>query len=107
MKDLLDILLDEEDIDPVVLTDGEGTQVEFEQVAVISHDINNEIGLYAILKPLNQIEGIADDEAVVFKVVENDNGQFVLHVEVDEMIAIEIFNIYYDMFEEEHNNKRK
>lgn len=107
MKDLLDVLLDQNDNDPIVLTDGDGKILAFEQIAVIPYNNNDDIVLYAILKPISEIKGIADDEAVVFKAVVGESGDTILIVERDEIIAIEIFNMYYDIFEEVHKNESK
>lgn len=107
MKDLLDVLLDQNDNDPIVLTDGAGKILAFEQIAVIPYNNNDDIVLYAILKPISEIKGIADDEAVVFKAVVGESGDTILIVETDEIIAIEIFNMYYDIFEEVHKNESK
>lgn len=106
-KDLLDILLDQDNKDPIVLTDENGKKLAFEQVAIIPYDIEDDKVLYVVLKPISKIKGIADDEAVVFKVVEDEIGNAVLRVEDDEIIAIEIFNKYYDMLEEARKNKPK
>lgn len=107
MKDILDILLDQDNKDPVVLIDGKGKQLAFEQIAIIPHDVDGDNVLYAILKPISNIKGVADDEAVVFKVTENEDGNAVLRVEEDELIAIDIFNEYYDMLEEDYINNGK
>lgn len=37
-KDIVDILLDEENKDPIVLTDDKGRKLAFEQIAVIPYD---------------------------------------------------------------------
>lgn len=104
--DLLDILLDRDNRDPIVLIDENGAKLAFEQIAVIPYDVGDDNVLYAVLKPISKIKGIADDEAVVFKVVDDGAGNAFLRVEDDELTAIEIFNKYYDMLEEVHNNKR-
>ena len=60
--DIVDILLDEDNEDPITLYDENDKAVKFDQVAVIP--LNN--NLYAILKPIDEMEGVADDEAIVF-----------------------------------------
>ncbi|MCM1533664.1 MAG: hypothetical protein NC099_03315 [Corallococcus sp.] len=104
MKDLLDILFDKENKEPIVLVDENGKKLAFEQVAVIPYDVNDDKVLYVVLKPISQIDGIADDEAIVFKVDEDKYGNAFLRVEDDELTAIEIFNKYYDLLEEVHKN---
>lgn len=106
-KDLLDVLLDQGNKDPIVLTDEKGKKLAFEQVAIIPYGVDEDKTLYVVLKPITKIKGIADDEAVVFKVIEDEVGNAVLRVEDDELIAIEIFNKYYDMLEEARKNDPK
>lgn len=94
-KTLLDILLDDENRDPIVLIDQCGGRIAFEQIAVIPHNEK----VYAVLKPVDRIEGIEDDEAVVFYVEERGDEQMLM-VETDESTALDVFNKYYDLLEE-------
>lgn len=98
--DILDILLDKDNRQPISLTDGNGKNIIFEQVAVIPLRGN----LYCVLKPITQIEGISDDEAVVFRADEKC-GEIVLVVEEDELVAIDVFEKYYDLLEEQMKKK--
>ena len=102
--DLLDVLLDENNTAPIYMYDESGKQLKFEQVAVIPY---GEDDLYCILKPLTKIDGIADDEAVVFRVDEDDNGEAILRVEDREEIAISVFDQYYNLIEESEGEKAK
>lgn len=103
--DLLDILLDSDNRDPIVLMDESGRQIEFEQVAVIPHVVKGNKELFAILKPLDTIEGIGEDEAIVFVVNIDSCGTATLRVESDDLISIEVFNKYYDLLEAATGNK--
>ncbi len=96
-KDIVDILLDEENKDPIVLTDDKGRKLAFEQVAVIPYDQK----LYCVLKPIDHIDGVADDEALVFYVDEgeNEDDDPVLRIEDDELKAIDVFMEYYDLLD--------
>ncbi len=98
--DLLDVLLDQDNKDPIVLMDESGKQMTFEQVAVIPYEVRKERRLYCVLKPVDHIEGIGDDEAIVFLVDTDDNGNTVIKIEEDEEIAIAVFDKYYDLLEE-------
>ena len=98
-KGILDILLDKDNRDPIVLTDGEGRRISFEQIAIIPYERANDWNLNVLLKPIDKIDGIQDDEAVVFFVDEVD-GNHVLKVEKDESIAIDVFNEYYKLLDE-------
>ena len=99
--DILDILLDEDNCDPITLVDADGRAIDFEQVAVIPfEDKHGNRNLYCILKPLDPIKGVADDEAIVFRVDWNENGDSIICVEEDESTAISVFERYYDLLEE-------
>ena len=96
-RDLLDILLDAENREPIVLTSEDGKSMTFEQVAVIPKTVKGERRLYAILKPADKIHGVAEDEAIVFLVDTDDEGYSVLKVETDEKIAAASFEEYYKL----------
>ena len=86
--DVLDILLDEENDGPITLYDENDKAIKFDQVAIIPLEEQ----LFAILKPDN-MEGVADDEALVFLINDNaENGDAELIVEIDEQI-VSILNI--------------
>lgn len=103
MKNLLDILLDTTNTDPIPLVNNEGRVVNFEQVAVIPYRQD----IYCVLKPLDKVDGIEEDEAVVFRVDYAEDGEPALVAESDEETAIEIFNQYYDLIEEEERKEKK
>lgn len=66
---------DQENI--IVLTDEEGTELEFEELDRIEVDSNQ----YAILRPLDDDE----DEAIILRVEYDENGEEVFsHIEDDE-----------------------
>lgn len=92
-----EILLDENNKEPICLIDGKsGRQLTFEQVAVIPH--NHKI--YCVLKPLTHIDGVGDDEAIVFFVDESGDDP-VVKVESNELEAIKIFKKYYRLLKKE------
>ncbi len=106
--DLLDVLLDKDNRDPIVLQDEKGRQITFEQVAIIPYDIDEKTRkLYVVLKPVDKVEGIADDEAVVFVCDQDKNGNTVLKVEENEELAISVFDKYYDLLEEASAKAKK
>ena len=105
--DILDVLLDQDNKDPIVLVDEAGKQLTFEQVAVIPYEVRKEKRLYCVLKPLDKIEGIGDDEAIVFVVDQDKDGNSVIKVEEDEEVAIAVFDKYYDLLEEAQAEEKK
>ena len=78
--DVLDILLDEENESPITLYDENDKAIQFDQVAIIPMEEK----LFAILKPIDEMEGVSDDEAIVFRVDEKENGENDLVIETDE-----------------------
>lgn len=100
--DLLDVLLDPDNKAPLYMRDGNGRQLAFEQVAVIPRGSE----LYCILKPLDRLAGVADDEAIVFRVAK-DGGKDILVVEDDEEAAIAVFDEYAKMFDEADGKRRR
>ncbi len=105
--DLLDVLLDQENKEPIVLMDENEKQITFEQVAVIPFEVKKEKRLYCVLKPLDKIEGIGDDEAIVFLVDTDDEGNSIIRIEEDEEIAIAVFDKYYDLLEEARKESKE
>jgi len=99
--DILDVLLDEDNEEPITLYDENSKPIKFDQVAIIPIEEK----LYAILKPIDEIPGVADDEAIVFAINENENGETTLIVETDEPVAIRVFDEYYKLLDA--NNKKK
>ena len=104
--DLLDVLLDQDNKEPIVLMDENGKELTFEQVAVIPHEVKKENRLYCVLKPLDKIEGIGDDEAIVFLVDTDEEGNSIIRVEEDEEVAIAVFDTYYDLLEEAQKEEK-
>ena len=100
--DILDVLLDEENTDPIVLTDEAGKRYTFEQIAIIPYNEK----VYCVLKPIDKVEGISEDEAVVFYVDERPTGS-VLMVETDEKTAINVFDEYYNLLDQADAKTKK
>ena len=101
--DVLDILLDEENDDPISLFDENDNEIKFEQVAIIPENEK----IYAILKPIDEMEGVEDDEAIVFVVDQDEDGNSVLIVEKDEPTAIKVFDKYYQLLDEAEEESKK
>ena len=93
---ILDVLLDENNDKPITLYDENEKAVRFDQVAIIPLDEQ----LYAILKPIDEMEGVADDEAIVFLVEEDEDADAELVVESDEAKAMKVFDEYYKLLDE-------
>lgn len=105
--DLLDVLLDKDNHDPIVLMDENGRQLSFEQVAMIVREVDGEKRLFPILKPIDRIKGIDDDAAIVFRVEENEEGVHVLLIEENEKIAVAVFDEFLELLKEEKEKRGK
>lgn len=93
-QSVIDILLDEDNDDNIILYDENDQENEFEQIALIP--LNGKI--YAILKPVNCMEDVGDDEAVVF-CIEEVEGEYALIPEQDNAVGEAVFNEYYSLLE--------
>ena len=63
--------------DIITLLSATGEEVDFIEIAGIAHNHN----FYAILQPVELIEGMEDDEALVFKVTRDENGNDKFEIE--------------------------
>jgi uncharacterized protein YrzB (UPF0473 family) len=97
-KDIIDILLDENNTDPITLVDTDGQSTKFEQIAVIPFEEK----IYCILRPVSKIKEVdlKDDEAIVFYVDEESDEEPALIVESDYEKATAVFDKYYDLLAE-------
>ena len=91
---VIDILLDEDNDDNIILYDENDHPNEFEQVAVVP--FNGKV--YAILKPVNCMEDVGADEAVVF-CIEEFEGEYMLFPEQNDAVGEAVFNEYYSLLE--------
>ena len=95
---IINILLDEENNDPIVMMDAEGKEIVFEQIAAIPQ---GEV-LYCILKPVDfATAGFSENEALVFRVEEPDDDMPYLSVEEDDAVIDAVFAVYETLLAEE------
>ena len=83
----VDILPESDEV--IVLTDDNGNEVEFFQVAVVEYE--NEF--YALLQPAEDLEGVSSDEALVFKIIDEEEDSLFIP-ENDEEIIDKVFEEY-------------
>lgn len=92
----IDALYDEDNNDPIVLYNEHGEEVLFEQVALIPQDKP-----YVILKPVQPLPGMNEDEALVFAVITHPETQEEdLVLVTDEAIIDRVFDEYDALMEE-------
>ena len=88
-------IYDENNSENVVLYNEHGEPVEFEQVAVIPY----EDVVYVILHPVTKLEGLGEDEGLVFTIVEDEVEGEIMKLVVDEDIIDAVFDIYDRLIE--------
>lgn len=93
----IDALYDEDNNDAIVLMNEKGEEIAFEQIALIPLAEK----VYAILKPIIPLEGLGEDEGLVFSIETNDEGMEYLALVVDEDIIDRVFDVYDQLVEEE------
>lgn len=95
-KNPIDMILDPDCNEDIVLYDDEDKETVFSQEAVIP--LNDLV--YVIMTPVTPIDGVGEDEGMVF-VIEEEDGEDVLTVVTDENTVNEVFDIYFELCEEE------
>ena len=86
------------DDDIVTLVTATGEEVDFVEIAGIAHKGE----FYAILQPVELIEGMQEDEALVFHVSRGENGEDKFEVCLDDEIIDAVFTEYNRLYEEAH-----
>lgn len=94
--DIPDVLLGQDNTDPITLCDENGTTCEFEQIAIIPHEED----LYVFLRPMRPYCGVETDETILFKVGVDDDGDNSLFVEDDMESVRELYDLYLKMPDE-------
>ena len=94
-KNPIDRLFDENDSDPIILYGEDDQEIAFEQIALIP--MNERV--YVIMQPVELLEGMADDEALVFEITEQDDEP-VLSVVLDDEVIDAVFEKYDILFAE-------
>ncbi len=82
--------------DTVTLTSSTGEEIEFNEIAGIKYGGN----FYAILQPVELLEGMSDNEALVFKVKRGYNGEDNFEIELDDNIIAGVFREYDRLYDE-------
>ena len=90
----VDRLFDDNNFEPVVIKDNDGKDVEFDQVAVVDF----EGSYYAVLAPITKLEGVGEDEVLIFKIDEEKDQLVFLE---DEKIADSIIDLLAEEEDEE------
>ncbi|MDE5765712.1 MAG: DUF1292 domain-containing protein [Clostridia bacterium] len=93
----------DDDDDVITLTSKNGEEIDFVEIAGIHYRGN----FYAILQPIELLEGMEDDEALVFKVSRNAGGEDNFEVELNDDIIDAVFVEYNKLLDEAEKNDKK
>ena len=86
----------EDDDDVVTLMSANGEEIDFIEIAGIAYRGN----FYAILQPVELLDGMDDDEALVFKVTRGKDGEDKFEIELDDSIIDAVFAEYNKLLDE-------
>ena len=74
--------MEEDNDDVVTLLSANGEEIDFVEIAGIAYKGN----FYAILQPVELLDGMDDDEALVFKVTRGKDGEDKFEIELDDSV---------------------
>ncbi len=97
MADYIEEAVDLEEDSIVTLTSADGQEIDFVEIAGIALRGN----FYVILQPVELLEGMGEDEALVFKVTQDRDGEDHFNIELDDEIIGEVFEEYYRLLDEQ------
>ena len=97
MADYIEEAFDLEEDSIVTLTSADGQEIDFVEIAGIALRGN----FYVILQPVELLEGMGEDEALVFKVTQDRDGEDHFNIELDDEIIGEVFEEYYRLLDEQ------
>lgn len=93
----------DEDDDVVTLTTAKGEELDFVEVAGINYKDN----FYAIMQPVELLDGMEEDEALVFRVYRSPEGEDKFEVELDDNVIDAVFVEYNKLLDEAEKNNWK
>ena len=79
----------------VTLIDEEGKEVEFDLVATFDYEKKR----YAALLPMDDVEGVGEDEVVILEIVKTPDGEIYRPIE-NEVLLDEVFNEFLEILDE-------
>ncbi len=85
-----------ENDDLITLKSADGEDIDFVEIAGIA--LNGKF--YAILQPVELLEGMDDDEAFVFEVSRTSDGEDSFTIVLDDDITDAVFQEYYKLLDE-------
>ena len=81
----------------IVLNTADGEEVEFLEIAGIAHAGN----FYAILQPVELLEGMDEGDALVFRVTKDSDGNDNFEIELDDEVLDAVFSEYNRLLDDQ------
>ncbi|MFZ5974451.1 MAG: DUF1292 domain-containing protein [Bacillota bacterium] len=91
---------EEEKILVVELVDENGESAEFEHLMTLEYEGSN----YIVLYPLEEVEGVNEDEVMIMR-VESDGEEDTYYPVEDTATLEEVFSIFMESFEDEEDDE--
>ena len=91
----------EDNDDIVTLLSSEGEEIDFVEIAGIAYEGE----FYAILQPVELLEGMEEDEALVFRVSRGQNDEDKFEIVLDDDIINHVFEEYNKLLDETFEEK--
>ena len=88
--------MEEDDDDIVTLLSANGEEIDFVEIAGIAYKGS----FYAVLQPVELLDGMDDDEALVFKVTRGKDGEDKFEIELDDSVIDAVFTEYNRLLDE-------
>ena len=79
----------------IELVDENGTEVKFDLVMTFDYEGKR----YAALLPVDEVEGVAEDEVVLLEVVKDKSGENYVTIE-NPILLDEVFHEFIELFDE-------
>ena len=89
------------DDDIVTLLSANGEEIDFVEIAGIVHNGK----FYAILQPVELLDGMDEDEALVFEVSRGEDGEDKFSIVTDDEIIDIVFEKYNQLFDEANSEE--
>ena len=102
-RELKNETVTKEDDDIITLLNADGEEVDFIEIAGIEHRGN----YYVILQPVELLEGMEADEALVFKVSKGADGADKFEIELNDEIIDAVFDKYNVLLDETEGGGNK
>lgn len=87
-------------IGTVTLLDENQKEVQFDHLMTFEHEEKH----YIALMPLDEVDGIADDEVLILEVVSQDGEDAYIPVE-NEVLLEEVFDTFMELMDEEEEEE--